>query len=842
MPHLRAYRDCSLFRQLVVPILLVGLAGVLATTLSARALVASVAAFDGVYRAGDERMRELEELDRSLAHYRALVLRHLASESAARMAAVGDQLAQSRRRIFAALRSAQATSPGASRGQAERLAAELTHYFAEMDAVVRLSADFEKESAFTLLTNTENDHVASITESARRLMREELTEITSTRDALAASATRNLWITVGLGVGGGALVLVIAFGVIRRITGRLSRLLEWSRDVAAGDLGATLEVDAGDEVGRLTAAMGEMARNIAHAHRELADAKREAETVADKLRIYANAFENSGEAILISDRDNCIIDVNSAFAAQTGYTLEEVRGQDPRILSSGRTPRETYQELWASLQEEGFWQGELWDRKKDGQVYPKWTAISAIRDAAGEARFYVASFTDISERKAAEERIAHLAHHDILTGLLNRFSLEDRLEQVLAGARREGREVVVLFIDLDRFKHINDSLGHQVGDQLLVEVASRLRGCVRESDIVARIGGDEFVLVLTGFTESAYAAHVAEKILQRVSEPYRIADHELETTPSIGIAVFPSDGANADELLKSADVAMYHAKERGRHNYYFFTESMRVAATERLALEHALRVAVEEGQLELHYQPQIHVGEVRICAVEALVRWRHPEQGLIPPDRFIPLAEESGVILPLGAWVLDRACAELARWKAAGIGGVRMAVNLSARQLQSEGLVDQVSAAMLAHGLEGSELELEITETAAMSDAELAVAQLTALRRLGVRLAIDDFGTGYSSLAYLKRLPIQTLKLDRTFVRDLEQDNNDAEICAATVALAHNLGLEVVAEGVETEAQQAFLTELGCDCLQGYRFSRPLPAEEAERFIAECRLSVATSR
>ena len=836
----RYFRDCSLYRQLVFPMLLVGLVGVLATVFSARQLEGSVAALEQVYLAGQQRMGGLEGLDRSIGHYRALTLRHLATERAGKMRAVGGELGETRERVLASLRVLAEGARDSRPSVWERisvLAGEVGDYFAGMSEVERLSRDFEKESAFALFTRVEEEHVAAITELTRGLMRDEFADITSTREALMASASRNLRVTIGLGVGGGVLVLALAFVVIRRVTGRLSRLLVWSQEVAEGDLSAPLEIDSADEVGRLTQAMEEMARKIAGAHGELAEAKREAEAVADTLRIYANAFENSGEAILISDRDNRILNVNSAFTVQTGFTLDEVKGRDPRFLASGRTPEETYQEMWVSLRDDGFWQGELWDRKKGGEIYPKWTAISAIRDEAGEALFYVASFTDISERKEAEERIAHLAHHDILTGLLNRFSLEDRLEQALASARREGQEVVVMFIDLDRFKNINDSLGHQVGDQLLVRVAERLRGCVRESDIVARIGGDEFVVALTAVKESARTAHIAENILRAVAEPYRIAEYELETSPSIGIAVFPSDGDSADALLKSADVAMYHAKEGGRNNYHFFTEAMLVAAHERLELEHELRVAVENDQFELYFQPQIRAADGSVCGVEALVRWNHPTRGLVAPDRFIPAAEETGVIHALGGWVLDRACAQLARWRSDGFEGIRMAINLSAKQLQSEELVELIGSALKRHGLAGETLELEITETAAMHEPEFAVAQLTALRRLGVRLAIDDFGTGYSSLAYLKRLPIQTLKLDRTFVGDIERDRNDAEISAATVALAHNLGLEVVAEGVETDAQRVYLSSLGCDYLQGYLFSKPLPAGAASAYLAEGALS-----
>ncbi|HEX5804048.1 MAG TPA: EAL domain-containing protein [Azospira sp.] len=553
---------------------------------------------------------------------------------------------------------------------------------------------------------------------------------------------------------------------------------------------------------------------------------------SEELELYANVFRHSGEEILITDRDNRIVSVNPAFTRNTGYTLEEVRGENPKMLASGHTARETFQTLWACLRESGFWQGELSDRRKDGTIYPKWTSISAIRNEAGEITHYLASFTDISERKATEARIHQLAHHDALTGLLNRFSLESRLQQALLSARRENEQLAVMFIDMDHFKLINDTLGHHLGDQLLVEVAGRLKHCVRESDIIARLGGDEFVVVLTGLRDSMVAAATAGKIVDTLSRPYLIDHHVLHTSPSIGISIFPADGDEADDLMKDADTAMYDAKRRGRNNYQFFTAAMTAAADERIELERGLRRALAENRLELHYQPQVRAGDGRVCGVEALARWNDPERGAIPPLKFIPIAEETGLIEELGNWVLKEACWQLANWHAQGIHGVRMAVNLSAHQLRNPALVERVRATMNEYGIGVGELELEVTESVAMDNPERAISQLQALRELGVELAIDDFGTGYSSLAYLKLLPIQTLKLDRAFVRDIESDENDAAISVATLALAHNLGLKVVAEGVENEAQRDFLSAHGCDILQGFLFSRPLPAAQATTFLS----------
>jgi len=566
------------------------------------------------------------------------------------------------------------------------------------------------------------------------------------------------------------------------------------------------------------------------AWRDISDRKRSEEA----LRLYANVFENSGEAIMITDRGNRIVAVNAALERDTGYGQGELLGRDPRVLASQKTPRETYQAMWTALKETGYWQGELWDQRKDGVTYPKWAAISAVRDERGELTNYIASFTDISERKAAEARIDHLAHHDALTGLFNRYNLETRLAQSLLAARRENRLLAVMFIDLDRFKVINDTLGHGIGDQLLVEVARRLGECVRESDIVARLGGDEFVVALTSLGCDMDAALIAAKILNALGKPYTLDGKLLHSTPSIGISMFPFNGENSEALMKNADTAMYHAKEKGRNNFQFFTPAMTVAATERMEIERDLRSALAAGQYEMHYQPQVCGRNGQIRGVEALIRWRHPERGLIPPLKFIPIAEETGVIEAIGAWVLNEACRQKAAWRAAGITDLRVAVNLSALQLRSPALVDEVKAAMLTHGIGPDELELEVTESTAMEDPERAIGQLKALRDLGVALAIDDFGTGYSSLAYLKMLPIHTLKLDRAFVRDIESDENDAAISAATLALARSLGLKVVAEGVETEAQREFLSRHDCDLLQGYLFGKPEPAEVwTARWLAE---------
>ncbi len=551
----------------------------------------------------------------------------------------------------------------------------------------------------------------------------------------------------------------------------------------------------------------------------------------EALRLYANVFEHSGEAILITDSERRIVAVNSAFTRLTGYALDEIRGKDPGLLAPGKTPGETYRTMWSLLDQTGYWQGEIVDRRKDGTLYPKWMSASVVRDAEGRIIHYVASFTDISARKQAEAQISRLAYHDALTGLINRFSLQSQLEQALARARRERRALAVIFLDLDRFKTINDTMGHAMGDQLLMEVAHRLRENVRDSDIVARLGGDEFVVVLTEVDDATAAARVADKLLHALSRRYRIGEHELHSTTSIGLAFYPDDGEDGETLMKNADAAMYHAKSQGRDNVQFFTAELNQTAVRRLKLDHDLRVAVETRQFELHYQPQLDSRTGRTVGIEALLRWRHPREGLVLPAEFIPVAEETGLILALGEWVLGEACCQLRAWRDAGIGKLTMAVNLSALQLHSATLVRQVAQALEKYGLDGDDLELEITESVAMHDPDVSISQLKALRDLGVRLSIDDFGTGYSSLSHLKLLPIHTLKLDQSFVRDIESDSNDVAICTATIALAHSLGLEVIAEGVETEAQRQFLASHHCDFMQGYLFSKPLPADAALAFI-----------
>jgi len=557
----------------------------------------------------------------------------------------------------------------------------------------------------------------------------------------------------------------------------------------------------------------------------------------DNFQLYANIFEHSGEAIMITDSQNKIIRINKTLADNTGYSLDELKGKNPSFLSSEFTPVESYSNMWQSLEENDYWHGELWQRYKNGENAPKWAAISTLRNDNNEVTHYYASYTDLTERKSAEKHIYQLAHHDALTGLLNRMSLEDRLEQALLSANREQQQVAVLFIDMDHFKNINDTKGHDVGDALLIEVAQRLKKSVREADIVARQGGDEFVVVLTALNESLWAANIATYIVHSLGQPYHIAGTVLYSTPSVGISVSPQDGRNVTSLMKHADTAMYCAKEKGRNNYQFFTPIMNEAMANRVAMENELRQAIEQEQFVLFYQPQISGDSGQVSGFEALVRWQHPEQGLIFPDNFIGLCEETKLINPLGSWVLNEACRQLAYWRSQGLMELSMAINLSLQQIQEPKFITEVAEAISEHGLPPEKIELEITESIAMQDPEMVIEKLHALKQIGVELAIDDFGTGYSSLAYLKKLPIDTLKIDRSFVKDLDTNESDAKIIAATLALAHNLGLRVVAEGVEYESHRTFLVNLQCDFLQGYLFSKAITANEANDFIQQQTLS-----
>ncbi|QSA96144.1 EAL domain-containing protein [Methylococcus sp. EFPC2] len=546
----------------------------------------------------------------------------------------------------------------------------------------------------------------------------------------------------------------------------------------------------------------------------------------DRLRLSATVIESTREGVLVTDAELKIITVNRAFCEITGYSEGEILGRNPRALYSGRQNAPFYRQLWESVRDSGSWQGELWNRHKSGEDYPAWLSVNVVRDCDGNIANYVGVFSDISQLKQSQAQLEHLAHHDPLTQLPNRLLLTARMEHALERAERSRDSIAVLFLDLDRFKHINDSLGHNAGDFLLAQVSERLQAAVRREDTVARLGGDEFTVIMEELKHEEDAALLADKLIQTLSHPFWFEGRELFIGVSIGISIFPRDGVQVAQLLRNADAAMYHAKEEGRNTYRFYAEELTARAFEHVVLESQLRRAIEQDELTLHYQPQIDLRSGRLEGLEALVRWNHPEQGLVGPGRFIRIAEETGLIVPLGEWVLHAACSQGRAWLDEGLDFGYISVNVAGRQIQRGDLVAVVQKALADSGLPSPCLELEITESFVMKEAEQAIHLLHGIRALGVRLAIDDFGTGYSSLAYLRRLPFDKLKIDQSFVRDLAHDENDAAIARAIVALGHSLQFSVIAEGVETEAQRTRLLQDGCDQAQGYLFGRPVSALE----------------
>ena len=548
-------------------------------------------------------------------------------------------------------------------------------------------------------------------------------------------------------------------------------------------------------------------------------------------RLAFEAIRHSGDGILVTDAEHRIISANPAFAAVTGYASEELIGNAPAIFASEGADDDFLQTLRESLEIAGVWKGEVWNRRRNGVVYPEWLSVSAVRAADGAPRNYVYLFSDMSERKAAQERIEFLAHHDPLTELPNRLLLRDRMEQAKAQALRLHSRVALMFLDLDRFKKINDSLGHPTGDALLKAVVERLKGCVRESDTISRQGGDEFIILLNEVRDSDAVARVADKIQQRMNRPFAIGGHTLITSFSIGVAIFPDDGEDFDILLQKADTAMYHAKEAGRNSHRFFTEQMNLQVVEHMNLETQLRQALENQEFVLHYQPQLDLQERTIIGVEALVRWNNPEKGLVPPAKFIPVAEESGLIVDIGAWVLREACRQARAWQDAGLPPFVVAVNLSAIQFKRLDLVNTVINALVLSDLDAQWLELELTESILLQDAEATLDTVHRLKALGLQLSVDDFGTGYSSLAYLKRFAVDKLKIDQSFVRDLVSDPDDAAIVRAIIQMAHSLKLRTIAEGVENKEVCNLLQLFRCDEVQGYWLARPMPADQLEAFV-----------
>ncbi len=645
-------------------------------------------------------------------------------------------------------------------------------------------------------------------------------------------------------------VVVVAWFLGRSIVVPIQVLTNVTAAIANGALGKRAEVHRDDEIGQLASSFNNMADRVQESQDMLED--RVAERTArldevnrslrhevderikaeDQLRLTSTVFEHTSEAIIITDADALIIDCNQAFVDITGYSLAEIRGKNPRVTSSGRHDLAFFQAMWQSINQLGNWSGEIWDRRKNGEIYPKWLSINAVSDSEGAVSHYIGVFTDISDLKDTERRLEELVFMDALTGLPNRQLFNDRLNQELSHAHRHESRVALFFIDLDQFKQVNDTLGHQVGDWLLQEVAKRLQSCVRENDTVARLGGDEFTVILTDIASSKVVADIAGKIIGVISKPMSLRGHELFISASIGISLYPDDHTDKEALIRYADAAMYDAKEKGRGNFQFFSEEINLRNQQRRRLENNLRRAIRDEEFELYYQPQMDIATNEIIGSEALIRWNDPNGDQVPSSEFIPFAEENGMILEIGAWVIVEACKHLRRCLDAGRVPVRVAINLSAVQFKDDGLVEMIQSVLKRERLSADLIELEITESAFMENADEAVVILERLSALGIRISIDDFGTGYSSLAYLKKFPVDSLKIDQDFIRGLPDNSDDAVLTTAITKLAISLGIGVLAEGVETRQQVEFLRRQGCRYAQGFYFSRPLPEDEFAAFVS----------
>jgi diguanylate cyclase (GGDEF)-like protein/PAS domain S-box-containing protein len=550
----------------------------------------------------------------------------------------------------------------------------------------------------------------------------------------------------------------------------------------------------------------------------------------DKLLKLSLAVEQNPNSIIITDIDGNIEYVNEKFTTLTGYSFDEVKGQNPKILKSNKTPKETYDEMWSTLTRGDIWKGELINIKKDKSTYVEWATISPVKQANGLVTNYVAIKEDITQVKIDQDRIEHLAHFDQLTGIPNRVLLNDRVKYLLSMSQRNNQYMTVMFLDIDHFKDINDTLGHTVGDQLLVEFAKKLQNSIRAQDTVARLGGDEFIMLFPN-TNSVEAAHLVTKLIKVISVPLQLEMHELSITPSIGISIYPDDGEDFETLLKHADTAMYRVKNTTRNGFRFYTEDMQEHMERNLELSNALRYALKDQQLELHYQPQISIDDGHLIGAEALLRWTHPGLGIISPAEFIPIAEESGLIIEIGEWILRTAVFQIKEWIDSGLTPIILAVNISAVQFRNKNLSKLIMNILNEAQVPPEYLEIELTEATMMADPEVGISIMNELYEKGIRMSIDDFGTGYSSLSYLKKFKAYKLKIDQSFVQDIVDDEDNRSIVSAIIDMASNLGLQTIAEGVETSDQLAFLRLHGCNAVQGYYFSKPVPSDEFVKFI-----------
>lgn len=551
----------------------------------------------------------------------------------------------------------------------------------------------------------------------------------------------------------------------------------------------------------------------------------------ERLSQSATIFENTSEAVVITDSAGKIISVNRSFSDITGYTQEELINKRASVLKSAKHDEKFYKDIYNEIKKRGNWHGEIWSKRKNGDMYPEWLNVSTVKDVDGRVLNYIGVFSDISAVKESQQKLDYLAHYDSLSGLPNRLLLNARAEQSLSKARRNNSMRGVLFLDLDYFKNVNNTFGHPTGDLLLLEVSSRLKGCVREEDTVSRLGGDEFVILIEDMKDSDCAGVIAHKVIDKLSEKYIIEGHEIFITCSVGISIFPNDGNDVSTLFKNADIALYRAKNRGRNTYEYYTKELSARAIERMIMENNLRYALDRGELSVYYQPQVDLYSGEIVGMEALLRWFHPQIGFIPPDTFIPLAEETGLIIPIGDWVLKTACSTLKSWIDEGLPEIRVAVNLSSRQFNQENLPQIITDILQETGLESRLLEIELTERIVMEDAKKSIKMITELKKLNIEFSIDDFGTGYSSLSYLKKFPINRIKIDKSFVDNIVNNSEDAAISQAIISMSHSMNLQTIAEGVETAEQLEFLRQRECDEIQGYYFSRPLPEVEMQKLL-----------
>jgi len=615
-----------------------------------------------------------------------------------------------------------------------------------------------------------------------------------------------------------ALLLWLGIRVFKPVVKSIDAISADFTRVGKQDYTASTILSSFEELQTLVDCFNHMVREIDHNHQDLQQA--------------AIVFKNTSEGIIITDTEQRIVSVNRAFSKITGYKKDEVLGKNPSILSSGRHDDAFYASMWHSIEGTGKWYGEIWNRRKNGEVYAELLNINTFRDAHGKLTYRIGVFNDISNIKEVENKLEYLAHHDPLTNLPNRLLCHARMEHELQIAKRNKDQVAILFLDLDMFKNINDSMGHAKGDLLLQQVAERINESIRDEDTIARLGGDEFVIIIGALKNRRDAALIAENTLSLFLNPFFIDEQDIFIGGSIGISVYPDDGENPDMLLRNADAAMYRAKSQGRNNYQFYTPALTENASERLNIENNLRHALKKNEFSVYYQPQYSLSSEQIIGVEALLRWNHPEMGMVEPDKFIPVAEEMGLIVPIGEWVLKTACKQQKKWIDAGCPSMRIAVNLSARQFWKPGLEKVIENIMEETEINPEDLELELTESIIMHDTLTVSDTLNALHHMGVGLSIDDFGTGYSSLSYIQRFPLDRLKIDRSFVSDIMTNPADAEMIVSIIALGHCMNLQIVAEGVETKEQLLFLREHGCEEVQGFYFSQPIPAIEMEALLS----------